>query len=121
MATVFDVFRSIPYQFLVIDQAGILGDVILEEIQLQGIFKDKNGQTQTNNMETAESSSTLHVHPEDFPGKSCSDLVSQGVRVNGVSYRIIGATAGTNFDTGVIEHYRLTLQRAEFSERGEYE
>lgn len=115
MATVFDVFTSTPYTFLEIEQSHIRGDVVKSERQLEGVFKEKMGSVQNGNIEAMESSSTLHVRPADFPTVStCADLVGQGVRVSGQEYTIIGATAGTNFDTGEIEHYRLTLAKAEF-------
>lgn len=115
MATVFDVFKETPYTFLEIAQSHIRGDLITAERELQGIFKDKAGQVQNGNMQAIDSSATLHIHPEDFPNvKGCADLVGQGVRVNGQDYSIHGATAGTNFENGIIEHYRLTLQKAVF-------
>ncbi len=115
MATVFDVFAQIPYTFLEIGQSHIRGDTILSEREFSGVFKDKSGLVQNGNMESLDSSSTLHIKPADFPQiTDCSQLVGHGVRVQGQEYSIKGATAGTNFDTGVIEHYRLTLETAEF-------
>lgn len=115
MTTVFDVFSETPYKFLEISQSTVRGDMVTEERRLMGIFKNKHGTVQSGNMESVDSTSTLHVHPSDFPEFSCDDFIGQGVEVGGVDYRIQGATAGTNFDTGVIEHYRLTLQQANFS------
>lgn len=116
MATVFDVFTSIPYTYLEIEQSHIHGDVIKSERDgLMGVFKDKSGQVQNGNMESIESSSTLHIKPADFPEiTGCASLIGQGVRINGQEYSISGATAGTNFDNGTIEHYRLTLDKTEF-------
>lgn len=119
MATVFDVFKEIPYTFLEIAQSHVCGDLIKSERELRGIFKDKAGQVQSGNMQSIESTSTLHVHPEDFPQiASCTELIGQGVIVNGQKYSIEGATAGTNFETGAIEHFRLTLQKTEFVQNG---
>lgn len=115
MATVFDVFKEIPYQLLEIKQSSITGDTIISERTLQGIFKERSGEVQSGNMESVSSSSTLHVHPSDFNSQDCSSLIGQGVRVNGVEYSITGATAGRNFDDNTIEHFRLTLQKAKFT------
>ena len=115
MATVFDVFKTSPYTFLEIAQGQVRGDTVVSSRPLEGIFKDKAGEVQNGNMEALQSTATLHVKPADFPEISdCLALIGQGVQVNGQDYSVIGATAGTNFDTGEIEHYRLTLQKAEF-------
>lgn len=114
MATVFDVFRETSYDYLEIKQSTIAGDLILSERTLQGIFKDRAGEVQNGNMESVNSTSTLHVHPSDFPNADCSSLIGNGIRYNGVEYAIIGATAGMNYETGDLEHYRLTLQKAKF-------
>lgn len=114
MATVFDVFKEVRYTYLTIAQSQIKGDVITNEQDFMGIFKNKSGVTQSRNMEVIDSKSTLHVHPSDFNIGDCKDLIGNGIRINGVEYSIVGATAGMNFDTGVIEHYRLTLQNAQF-------
>lgn len=114
MATVFDVFKEITYSYLTIIQSSVKGDVVAAETEYQGIFKEKGGSVQSNNMEALESTSTLHVHPEDFNIESCLELIGNGVTVNGQDYSIVGATTGTNFDNGEIEHYRLTLEKANF-------
>lgn len=116
MATVFDVFKEVQYDYLVIAQSQILGDTVADTRTYTGIFKDRAGMAQSGNMEAANSTATMHVHPEDFPeANDCSGLIGNGVNVNGQDYSIVGATAGTNFETGEIEHYRLTLQKADFA------
>lgn len=117
MATVFDVFSEVPYKFLTINQSAVRGDTVAEERELLGIFKDKHGSVQNGNMESIDSTSTLHVHPSDFPGYTCDGFIGQGVEINGVDYRIKGATAGMNFDNGIIEHFRLTLEQGKFVRR----
>ena len=117
--TVFDVFKAVPYSYLVIAQGTVRGDAVVSERQLEGIFKDKAGEVQSGNMEALSSTATLHVRPSDFPEVTdCLQLIGQGVSVNGQDYSITGATAGQNFDTGVTEHYRRTLQKAEFVHGG---
>ncbi len=113
--TVFDVFRESSYNYLEIKQSTIAGDLIVSERTLQGIFKDRAGEVQNGNMESVSSTSTLHVYPSDFPNTDCSSLIGNGIRYNGVEYTITGATAGMNYETGNLEHYRLTLQKAKFT------
>lgn len=113
--TVFDVFKAVPYSYLVIAQGTVRGDAVVSERQLEGIFKDKAGEVQNGNMESVSSTSTLHVYPSDFPNTDCSSLIGNGIRYNGVEYTITGATAGMNYETGNLEHYRLTLQKAKFT------
>lgn len=115
MTTVFDVFKEQEYSYLEIVQSSVRGDVVANETPLMGVFKDKAGSVQNGNMESVDSSATLHVHPEDFENiNNCTELIGNGVTVNEQDYSIVGATAGTNFDNGDIEHYRLTLQKAVF-------
>lgn len=111
--TVFDVFQETPYTFLEISRGEILGNVIEKEIPLMGIFKQRESQETANNMELYISSATLHAHPEDFD--DYSNLIGQGIRVDGAEYEITNMTRGTNFDNGQIEHLTFTLQRADFS------
>ena len=113
--TVFAVFRSTPYTYLTISQSNIAGDVIVGQKNLMGVYKERGGMVQTGDLEIADAKPTLHVHPEDFDVESVQDLVGNGVEVNGQTYAIEGATAGTNFETGEIEHYTLTLTPARFT------
>jgi len=121
METVFDVFPETAYTFLQLIQGGARGNSVKESTDTTGVFKERNGMTQNNNLETKESSSTLHIHPNEpfiatlqaITGGN-QFLVGHGIRhtENGFTqeYRIIGQTAGKNFDTNVLEHYRLTLK-----------
>ena len=42
--------------------------------------------------------------------------MGNGVIVDGVEYEVSGFTKGTNFDTGEVEHYYLTLKEADYAE-----
>jgi len=111
---VFDVFTLTPYTFLQVGRGGVYGNIILNTAQADGVFKLRNETVQVNNQESRQSSATLHVMPtESF----ISDIaVGQGIRCMGQDYEIIGQTGGMNYDTGEMEHYRLTLQVSDYSE-----
>lgn len=116
--TVFDLFSQVEMEYLTVKQGGALGDTVEVEKTINGIFKDRSGQTSQNGMESHTSSATVHVHPEDFDIESVQDLVGHGIRYGGVDYGIVGATAGTNFDNHKVEHYTLTLQVAKYAGQG---
>lgn len=114
MDTIFDHFEVTPYTFLVISRGEVYGNVILDTIEAEGVFKLRNGQVTVNNQESVQSDATLHIKPsESF---ATVDMVGQGIRKDGLDYEIVGQTGGFNFDTNVLEHYRLTLQRSDFVE-----
>lgn len=113
--TVFDVFREIDYTFQEISRGQVVGNVVTKERQLRGIFKLRENQETTNNMELFQSNATLHAHPEDFSDWNYADLVGQGVFVNDIPYEITNVTAGTNFDNGRVEHLTFTLQDSSIS------
>ena len=118
--TVFEAFEQIPYDFLEISSGDVYGNTILSTINgLYGVFKLRSGMTSSNNQEVRQSASTLHAHIEDYEDVVMGDIVGNGVRVDGVNYRIMGVTLGTNFDTGINEHYTFTLERAEFTDGSE--
>lgn len=110
--TVFDVFQETPYKFLKINRGEVFGNTITDEVNLMGIFKQRENQETMSNMELNISSATLHAHPEDFT--DFSNLVGQGIEVDGTDYEITNMTRGTNFDNGQVEHLTFTLQRASF-------
>lgn len=115
--TVFDVFKSTPYIFLEITKGTVRGDLINQHTGLSGVFKQRSGVTASNNIQVTDSTATLHVKPVDFIDFTSTNMfVGHGVRVNGVSYQIVGATAGMNFDTDTLEHYTLTLERADYGD-----
>ena len=89
--SVFDVFDTVPYTYLVIDRGGIDGNTILDTYQADGIFKMRTGMIRGQNSENVEQGSTLHVRPtEEFL-----------------------STVPANR-----EHYRLTLVETDFSDFG---
>lgn len=112
--TVFDLFDLTDYEFLSIERGTVTGNVITGTYQAQGVFKLRNDQVMVNNQELKQSASTLHIYPtETF---ASSNMVGQGVRVQGQDYEIVGQTDGMNYDSGVLEHYRLTLQNSDYSD-----
>lgn len=117
MDTVFDLFEEMPFALLEVSRGGVYGNVVTETHQSTGVFKLRNEMVQLNNQELRQSAATLHIRPEE-PFAS-SDLVGQGVRVDDVDYEIIGQTGGRNYDTGELEHYRLTLQKTDFADDSE--
>ena len=117
MMTVFDCFGSVSYKYLLTGTSTVQGDVILSATSHSGVFKLRDGMVQ-GDRELRTSTATLHVHPEDF--ESPETLVGNGILVEGKFYEIIGATAGTNFDTHEVEHYRLTLQVKKYANEGDF-
>ena len=112
VATVFDVFKEIDYNYLKISRGTVYGNMITETIPLKGVFKLRSGMTQ-GDMELAQSSATLHAHPEDFT--DIDEIVGNGVEVGGEYYQITGITDGRNFDSGISEHITLTLGVADYA------
>lgn len=105
---VFSLFVETPFVFFEVKRGGVMDNQIISRRNLKGIFKMRDGMTQ-GSREVHKSDATLHVHPEDF---SNQQLVGHGVNIDGVDYKIIGQTNGVNFNTGRIEHIRLTLERS---------
>lgn len=120
MSTVFDNFAMQPYKFLTVERGTVRGNKIVEATLHEGVFKARSGMVQ-GEREVATSDATLHVKPEDYEDfKSVDDFLGHAILFNGVAYRIAGATAGTNFETGEMEHYRLTLEKEEYFNLEEY-
>lgn len=115
METVFDLFQETAYTFLRLTQGGARGNSIKTSTATTGVFKERNGMVQNNNLETVQSDATLHIHPDEpFLTTLGGNIVGHGIRAtkNGLTqdYRIIGQVEGYNFDTNVLEFYRLTLK-----------
>lgn len=107
--TLFDAFPQIKMEYQVVKE-GIYGRAVEHSKPVLGVFKERDGQVSVGNAEVATSAATAHLHPQDFePGEI---LTGNGLRVNGVDYRIIGQTVGRNFQTGEDEHITLTLERS---------
>lgn len=117
METVFDVFEQTDYQFLEISRGGVYGNVIEAVHNARGVFKLRNEMVASNNQELRQSAATLHVKPDESFLDSID--VGQGIRCQGQDYEIIGQTGGDNYDNGVREHYRLTLQNTDYSDYAE--
>ena len=114
--SVFDAFPNglTPYQFLNISRGDVYGNVITSVTNATGIFKLRNEQIQVNNQELRQSAATLHIRPtETFAN---SNLVGNGIRVEGQDYEIIGQTGGNDYEHGDREHYTLSLQTTDFSD-----
>lgn len=117
MASVFDLFGSDSYKYLVTESSTIAGDVIKSATTHQGIFKLRDGMTE-GERELRTSAATLHVHPQDY--EHPEQLVGNGILYKGVFYEIVGSTAGTNFNTHTVEFYRLTLQVKKYANEAEF-
>ena len=117
MTTVFDLFTSVEYQYLVTESSTIRGDIIKSGTKHEGIFKLRNGMIE-GDRELRTSDATLHVHPEDYG--SPNELVGNGIYYGGTFYEIVGCTAGTNFNTHTDEFYRLTLEVKKYANEAEY-
>lgn len=113
--TVFDTFKQVAYELLTVTRGTVYGNRITDTRELQGVFKLRASSGDANNIEYRIGSATIHAHPEDY-SEPYADIVGQGVRVAGATYEITDVTAGTNFDTGIVEHLTLTLQRAEYAD-----
>lgn len=107
MATVFDVFKEVEYEYLEVSRGTVYGNRVTNSTPLRGVFKLRSGMTQ-GTRELATSAATIHAHPEDFT--DIDAIVGNGVAYDGETYRIAGITAGTNFDNGLTEHLTLTLE-----------
>jgi len=111
----FHQFSNVPYTFLEIAQ-GVEGNKILNETNATGIFKNRSGMVQLDNMEqVANTDATIHIQPhESFIASVNNQLIGHGIRVNNVEYRITGESEGKDFDTGQVAFYRLTLKKESF-------
>lgn len=114
MTRVFDVFVEEEYEFLNISRGGVYGNKIDSRETHYGIFKLRSSSSTGNNIETRQSTSTLHVHPEDYSCYQYAELVGQGICKDCTYYQIADVTEGKNFETGEVEHLTFTLERADY-------
>lgn len=123
MATVFDIFEQTEYGYVILNRGTVFGNVEAEDENeqplvrtLKGVFKLRRGMTISgNNMENFGGDiPTLHAHPEDFDAND--PIVGNGVVVDGVQYEVMGITYGTNFDTGEVEHIRMSLKEVDYAD-----
>ena len=118
MMTVFELFGSVSYKFLLTAHSTIAGDVIQSATTYQGIFKLRDGMVEGDRA-LRTSDATIHVHPEDYANPET--LVGNGILYDGVFYEIVGCTAGTNFETHEVEFYRLTLEVHKYQNEKDFE
>jgi hypothetical protein len=113
----FDLFATSNYTFLQLEKQ-LVGNVIKAEYEATGIVKLRDGLNVSDNMEVFDSSSTIHIRPnEPFVATLNGKLVGNGIRTaDGVTYRIEGQLEGKDFDTGAIEFYKLTLKREDYGQ-----
>lgn len=113
METVFDVFTTRPYTFIQTEAVNG-GYRSVTEYQANGVVKHRDGKLLNGRQESYDTQTTLHIRPsEPFIDavSGAKELVGNFVRIDGDEYRINACTTGTNFDTGVVEHYRATLEK----------
>lgn len=114
---VFDVFDLSDYTFFKLSRGSVIGNVIDEQYEAQGVFKLRSDLVRGDNAETKDSNATLHIRPtEAFLAAVDNNLVGHGIVCQGKTYEIIGQTGGKNFHNGNLEHYTVTLQESDFSE-----
>lgn len=114
---VFDVFEEVSYQYLEISRGGVYGNRITGMHNAIGVADLDGGMVTSNNQETHQSDSLLYIHPsESFLPDNPKEFVGNGIRIDGNDYEVIGYGIGRNQDEGVIEHYELTLQSADYSD-----
>ena len=117
METVFDSFPEADYTYLVISRGGVYGNRITDTHAAKGVADIDGGMVTSNNQETHQSDSLLYIHPdESFMPANPKEFVGNGIRIDGNDYEIIGFGIGRNQDEGVVEHYELTLQAADFAD-----
>ena len=113
MDDVFSLFQTRPYTFIK-TRAVSGGYESVTEYQADGIVKHRDGKVLNSRNESLDISTTLHIRPQepfiDAVGGAL-ELVGNFIRIDGVEYRIDAVTTGTNFDTGLVEHYRATLEK----------
>lgn len=116
----FDLFATTDYTFLKLDSKAS-GNTIAEEYPANGIVKLRDGMVQEDNVESYESTSTIHIRPsETFLDDIGGNLVGHGVRVvkdnhESATYRIDGQVEGYDFDSGDLSFYRVNLKRERIS------
>jgi hypothetical protein len=112
----FDLFETTNYTFLQLG-SNVHGNVVLNEYTANGIVKLRDGMIQVDNMEERQSTSSVHIRPtEAFLSVLDGNLVGHGIRVQKdnhelADYRIDGQVEGYDFDTGILEFYKVTLKR----------
>lgn len=113
---IFTLFSNTSYTFLRIESTDE-GNVVVEEYPANGVFKMRDGMVQIDNLEqhggaALSVNASIHIKSdESFLSDIDNELVGNGVRVDGVDYRIEAAVEGRDYDTGELEFYRASLKR----------
>jgi hypothetical protein len=110
---VFDLFETVPYEFLEL-KAGSGGQHVINTTATTGVIKYRDGMVQEGNREAHTSQTTLHMRPDEaFINAVGGDLklVGHGVRAEGADYRIDGVKAGRDFEDGSTAFYLCTLKK----------
>lgn len=116
----FDLFATTDYTFLKLESKSS-GNVVITEYPANGIVKLRDGMVQADNVESYESTSTVHIRPsEAFIDDLGGNLVGHGIRVvkdnhESAEYRIDGQVEGYDFDEGRLSFYRVNLKRERVS------
>lgn len=118
---VLDLFTNTEYQFLEIEQTEA-GNEIVKESTAYGVFKQRDGMRQADNVEQyADNDASLHIKPtEPFIATLAGKLVGHGIRIaknetEPLEYRIDQIDEGFDFDTDQLEFYKLRLKRESFA------
>lgn len=112
---VFQLFDTTDYAFLQL-QSKTGGNTIVEEWEANGVVKLRDGMVQVDNVESYESSATIHIRPDEpFIALLEGNLAGHGIRATKGSqtaeYRITGQVEGYDFDTNTLEFIKVTLKR----------
>lgn len=110
MLDIFTTFRTTPYEFVVFNQTSIYGNKAATTYEAEGVFKLRRGLSSTSIGENPNSTATLHIKPSEAFRSGRKTLIGNGIKVNNLTYRIVGETEGFNFTTNELEHITLTLQ-----------
>lgn len=109
-------FTKVPYTFSRLVY-GIGGDSVASEYESTGVFQERSGMSQFDNIETPTSDAVLWIAPnEAFVELLNAQMVGNGVTVEGVNYRVVGQVTGKDHDLGIIDNYRLELKKENFAE-----
>lgn len=115
---VFNLFETTDYTFIKTEPVG--SDIKkVTEYSANGVVKYRSGMTQSDGRESYEATTTLHIRPDEAHVSALVGsgggikLVGHAVRLSGEDYRISGVTTGKDFDTGLVEFYRATLEKVQ--------
>ena len=115
---IFTLFTNTNYTFLKLAPK-VQGNTVASEYEAQGVFKLRDGTTNSDGMEQRTGNASLHIRPDEtFVTELGGVLNGHGVAVDGISYRITGLAEGKDFDTGIVEFYLADLKRERLSEWG---